>query len=311
MLYCKYKVAGGFIMRIIHFFNWRLNDIVPNLETVKKQGFDAIQLNPIQPLKEDGLKEWWMSYQPISFDVGNYFGSKEELEYLCYVCKELGILPFQDVVINHMGSSVNDNFEPHERVDEKLRSNPDYWRIKESVNNWNNRDEVIHNCINLPGLNVYNQDVEDMIVDFLNSLIDLGIEGFRFDAAKSIGLPSEGYRFWPNIIYRLKKYGLFLYGEVIFEENRNILDEYARYMHVLGNYDTSNPDSMVKFVESHDSFLSDDRMGYTKYTKDQDIIANYKSLVNYYNNTLFYVRPFNDTWKSEEIKAANFTRKIK
>ena len=252
-----------------------------------------------------------MSYQPISFDVGNYFGSKEELEYLCYVCKELGILPFQDVVINHMGSSVNDNFEPHERVDEKLRNNPDYWRIKKPVNNWNNRDEVIHNCINLPGLNVYNQDVEDMIVDFLNRLVDLGIEGFRFDAAKSIGLPSEGYRFWPNIIYRLKKYGLFLYGEVIFEENRNILDEYARYMHVLGNYDTSNPDSMVKFVESHDSFLSDDRMGYTKYTKDQDIIANYKSLVNYYNNTLFYVRPFNDTWKSEEIKAANFTRKIK
>ena len=181
----------------------------------------------------------------------------------------------------------------------------------ESLNNLNNIDEEIHNCFNLPGLNVYNQDVEDMIVDFLNSLIDLGIEGFRFDAAKSIGLPSEGYRFWPNIIYRLKKYGLFLYGEVIFEENRNILDEYARYMHVLGNYDTSNPDSMVKFVESHDSFLSDDRMGYTKYTKDQDIIANYKSLVNYYNNTLFYVRPFNDTWKSEEIKAANFTRKIK
>ena len=51
MLYCEYKVAGGFIMRIIHFFNWRLNDIVPNLETVKKQGFDAIQLNPIQPLR--------------------------------------------------------------------------------------------------------------------------------------------------------------------------------------------------------------------------------------------------------------------
>lgn len=298
-------------MRIIHFFNWRLNDIVPILETVKKQGFDAIQLNPLQPLKEDGLKEWWMSYQPISFNVGNYFGSKEELEYLCYVCKELGILPFQDVVINHMGASVNDDFEPHERVDEKLRNNPDYWRIKKSVNDWNNRDEVIHNCINLPGLNVYNQDVEDMIVDFLNRLVDLGIEGFRFDAAKSIGLPSEGYRFWPNIIYRLKKYGLFLYGEVIFEENRNILDEYARYMHVLGNYDTSNPDSMVKFVESHDSFLSDDRMGYTKYTKDQDVIANYKSLVNYYNNTLFYVRPFNDTWKSEEIKVANFTRKIK
>lgn len=292
-------------MRVLHFFNWQLTDIMPNLEKVKEQGFDAIQLNPIQPLKEDGLKEWWMSYQPISFDIGNYFGTKEELAYLCEVCKSLGILPIQDVVINHMGSSVDDDLTPHEKVDERLRNNPAYWRDKNKVYNWKDRNEVIHNCINLPGLNVYNQDVEDMIVEFLNKLIDLGIEGFRFDAAKSIGLPSEGYRFWPNLIYRLKKYGLFLYGEVIFEENKNIIDEYAQYMHVLGNYDGSNKDSMIKFIESHDSYLSDDSMGYTRNMSDDDIVSAYTSLVNYYANTLFYVRPFNDTWKREEIREAN------
>lgn len=297
-------------MRIIHFFNWRLDDIVPNLESVKRQGFDAVQLNPIQPLKEDGLKEWWMSYQPIALDIGNYFGSKEELEYLCHVCRELGLLPIQDVVINHTGSSLNDNFTPHEKVDERLRNNPDYWRPKKTVTDWNNRDEVIHNCINLPGLNVYNPDVEDMIVEFLNKLVDCGIEGFRFDAAKSIGLPSEGYRFWPNIIYRLKKYGLFLYGEVIFEEKKAILDEYAQYMHVLGNYDGSDPNSMVKFVESHDSYLSDDRLGYTRNMNDEDIIRAYSSLTGYYDNTLFYVRPWNDTWKRREIREANAKKRI-
>lgn len=297
-------------MRIIHFFNWRLDDIVPNLESVKSQGFDAVQLNPIQPLKEDGLKEWWMSYQPIALDIGNYFGSKEELEYLCHVCRELGLLPIQDVVINHMGSSIGDNFTPHERVDDRLRNNPDYWRPKKTVTDWNNRDEVIHNCINLPGLNVYNSDVEDMIVEFLNRLVDCGIEGFRFDAAKSIGLPSEGYRFWPNIIYRLKKYGLFLYGEVIFEENKAIIDEYAQYMHVLGNYDGTNPHSMIKFVESHDSFLSDDELGYTRKMNDEDIIRSYSSLTGYYDNTLFYVRPFDDTWKRREIKEANAKKRI-
>lgn len=297
-------------MRIIHFFNWRLDDIVPNLDDVKKQGFDAVQLNPIQPLKEDGLKEWWMSYQPIALDIGNYFGSKEELEYLCHVCRELGLLPIQDVVINHTGSSLNDNFTPHEKVDERLRNNPDYWRPKKTVTDWSNRDEVIHNCINLPGLNVYNPDVEDMIVEFLNKLVDCGIEGFRFDAAKSIGLPSEGYRFWPNIIYRLKKYGLFLYGEVIFEENKAILDEYAQYMHILGNYDGSDLNSMVKFVESHDSYLSDDRLGYTRNMNDEDIIRAYSSLTGYYDNTLFYVRPWNDIWKRREIKEANAKKRI-
>ena len=48
-------------MRIMQCFNWRLKDIIPNLEQIKEQGFDAIQINPIQRLKEDGLKEWWMS----------------------------------------------------------------------------------------------------------------------------------------------------------------------------------------------------------------------------------------------------------
>ena len=30
-------------MRILHCFNWKLIDIIPNLERIKDQGFDAIQ----------------------------------------------------------------------------------------------------------------------------------------------------------------------------------------------------------------------------------------------------------------------------
>ena len=69
-------------MRIVQCFNWRLIDIIPNLRLIKEQEFDAVQINPIQPLKEDGLKEWWMSYQPIAFKIGNFFGTKEELKLL-------------------------------------------------------------------------------------------------------------------------------------------------------------------------------------------------------------------------------------
>ena len=140
---------------------------------------------------------------------------------------------------------------------------------------------------------------------FLNELIDCGVTGFRFDAAKSIGLPSEGYRFWPNLIYRLKMYGLFLYGEVIFEENRNVIDEYCNYMNVLGNYDGSNPSKMVKFVESHDSYLSNDMLGYTRGIPSEEIVTSYQNLTRYYEHTLFYVRPWDDTWKSRRVKQAN------
>ena len=91
-------------MRILHCFNWKLIDIIPNLERIKDQGFDAIQINPIQPLKEDGVQEWWMSYQPISFKIGNYFGTKEDLKLLCGEASKYDIRIFADVVINHMGA---------------------------------------------------------------------------------------------------------------------------------------------------------------------------------------------------------------
>ena len=297
-------------MRILHCFNWKLNDIISILSKVKEQGFDAIQINPIQPLKEDGLKEWWMSYQPIDFEIGNYFGTKEDLKLLCDEASKYDIKIFADVVINHMGSSIDDNFKPHPRVNSRLQKS-EYWRNKVKVKDWKNRQDVIHNCIDLPGLNVYHKDVEDMIVIFLNELIDCGVMGFRFDAAKSIGLPSEGYRFWPNIIYRLDKYGLFLYGEVIFEEDIKIRDEYAMYMHVLGNYDCSNKDQMVKYIESHDTFLSEDALGYSKNWPSKLVVDEYCNLVKYYENTLFYIRPFDDSWQSQKIKESHKKEKIK
>lgn len=297
-------------MRILHCFNWKLNDIVSILSKVKEQGFDAIQINPIQPLKEDGLKEWWMSYQPIGFSIGNYFGTEEDLISLCQEAQKYDIKIFADVVINHMGSAVNDNFSPHPKVDERLKK-PEYWKNKIKVKDWKNRQDVIHNCIDLPGLNVYHKDIEDIIVSFLNKLIDCGISGFRFDAAKSIGLPSEGYRFWPNIIYRLNKYGMFLYGEVIFEEDIKIRDEYATYMHILGNYDCTDPNQMVKYIESHDTFLSEDLLGYSKNWSSDFIVNEYCNLVKYYQNTLFYIRPFDDSWQDEKIKKIQSKEKSK
>ena len=66
-------------MRILHLFNWPLRDINYHLDKIASQNFNAIQINPIQPLKEDGYKEWWMSYQPCAFKIGNIYGSEKYL----------------------------------------------------------------------------------------------------------------------------------------------------------------------------------------------------------------------------------------
>lgn len=99
-------------MRIISCFNWKLEDIAKNYKLIHEQGFDAVQINPIQPLKEDGIKEWWMSYQPVDFKIGNVFGTKEDLINLCRKCNEIGLRVYADAVINHMGADLRTILNP-------------------------------------------------------------------------------------------------------------------------------------------------------------------------------------------------------
>ena len=288
-------------MRVLHLFNWRLEDVEKELEKISEQGFDAIQINPIQPLKEDGVRQWWMSYQPIGFSIGNYFGSKDDLTKLCYEAEKYNIKIIADVVCNHMAAKNDDALHPHEKVDPKIRDRSDFWKEAKNVENWKDRYQVTHYCMGLPGLNVAQHKLQDIIIDFLNELIDCGVSGFRFDAAKSIGLPEEGYDFWPRVIYCLKKYGLIVYGEVIFSE-KELIDKYCQYIGVLTNCDGSNRDRIVSFVESHDSNLD---FGYTKNIDSRQIARDYRNLANYYDNTLFYARPFDDTWKTDIVRQAN------
>lgn len=152
-----------------------------------------------------------------------------------------------------------------------------------------------------------NFKLQDIIINFLNSLIDCGVEGFRFDAGKHIKLPKEGSEFWVRVLNSLKKNNLFNYAEIIFEDKEIIL-EYSKYIKVLTENKEINSDKIVSFIESHDSYLE---FGYTRELSDIDIINGYEGLCEAYENTLFYARPFNNTWKSEEIKRINKREKIK
>lgn len=294
-------------MRILHLLNWPLKDISYSLDKVASQKFDAIQINPLQPLKEDGYREWWMSYQPCGFQIGNVYGSKDDLLNLCEEASRYNIKIISDVVCNHMAESSNGYLEPHDKVDVVLKSNPDFWKERKNVENWNDRNEVISRCMGLPSLNLANHDLQDIIISFLNELIDCGVMGFRFDAAKSIALPEEGNDFWPRVIYCLKKYGIFLYGEVIFAD-KGLIDKYSKYMSVLTNGTGSDINKLVGYVENHDTYLSDGTLGYTKKMPSLEIAKQYAHINQFYPNTLFYARPYDDIWKDDLIRRANLVQ---
>ncbi len=288
-------------MRIIHMFNWQLVDIESELINIKDQGFDAVQINPIQPLKEDNYNLWWLSYQPCAFAIGNIYGTKEELISLCSLANKIGINIIADVICNHTASAVDNTLFPHEKVDAKLRTNRAFWKEKRNINNWNNRLEVINYCMHLPGLNPNNHELQDIIIKFLDDLLDCGVCGFRFDAAKNIALPEEGCDFWPRVLKKLKDLDIFTYGEIIFESHE-LIKEYGKYFKVLTESRINDKNSCVVFVESHDTYFE---FKNTAQMTSDEVTHEYRDLCHEFPHTLYYARPYDLEWRSEKIKEAN------
>ena len=287
-------------MRILHLFKWRINDIINELDNIKEQGFNAIQISPIQPSKDNSLDSpWWMDYQPIAFKIGNKYGSKEDLINLCYSANNIGISIIVDVVCNHVASCDSGEIIPHDLVDNSLKNNKDFWKSYNKILDWENRYEVINYSMGLPSLNLSNHDLQDIIISFLNELINCGVRGFRFDAAKNIALPSEGNDFWIRVLNSLNfKDDLFNYCEVIFS-SKELIDEYSKYLNVLTDCFSSNIEKTVSYVDSHDLQLE---FNVTSSLNDDIIIEQYKNLTKHYPHTLWYARPYNDTWKRSIIK---------
>ena len=84
-------------MRVLSLFDCNLSDIKSKLREIKSQGFDAVQISPLQNTKDDNSKEWWMLYQPINFNLGNRLGSEEDLYELCNEANKNGLLIIADI----------------------------------------------------------------------------------------------------------------------------------------------------------------------------------------------------------------------
>ncbi len=303
-------------MRILQCLNWDIKDIEKQLDEIAEQGFDTIQIGPVQPLKEDTKDNWWLQYQPCGFSIGNQYGTKEDLRNLCQRAMIYNIKVVVDVVFTHMAEGKK-AMEPHERVDKSLVNNKYIWREKKSLlspADYDDRYRVTHHCAgNLPGLNMYNWDLQDKVGDFLNELMECGVSGFRVDSGKSIPLPtdefddkslpdSRGCDFFPRIWDKIKDKEPILYIEVL-NVSSNLLKDYSKYGFVLTEmaYDDVDQDKIVAFAESHDQYFNW-RHNVISPISDGEITRNYAVKVKFYDNTLYYARPFSNEWKSQEIK---------
>ena len=282
-------------MKILHLFQWRINDIIPELKTIKDQGFDAIQISPIQGTKDSGM-EWWKLYQPINLKIGNeQIGSKKDLINLIQEARKYNLKIIVDIVLRHVAGDEIYPLKPHRNVDPELLQ---YLAEPiEAVNIDNDRWQCTRRCTGMPMLDYDNVKLRKLYRRFLDELVFIGVDGFRLDQLKHYALPEEGGK----ALELFSRYNM--YGEAI-NCSKELLNKYSKYMKVLTEGRPSDITKLVAKFESHDDYLD---LGLTKRMTDEMRLIEWDIIVNHLQgcDCLYYARPFETLWKSEEIRKIN------
>jgi alpha-amylase len=176
---------------IVHLFEWKWLDIAQECERfLSPKGFAGVQISPPTENVIITNRPWWERYQPVSFMLETRSGGKKDFIEMTRRCNAVGIRIYPDIIINHMsgatgigtGGSIADARTLHYSA---VPFGPADFNPDCSINSYQDKYQV-RNCrlVGLPDLNQSRPWVRKKIVDMLNYLIDLGVAGFRIDAAK-------------------------------------------------------------------------------------------------------------------------------
>ncbi len=350
------KIQGS---AVLHCFNWSYNSIKANLQSIKDAGYTAVQTSPVQPPKDYNSSwtgqssQWWKLYQPISISIANgnsWLGTKSQLKSLCDAAENMGMKVIVDIVANHMANVTdtggNQMSNISSQVDSNLRSNSDYWHINGYwANDDNNRYTMTLGSIGMPDLNTGNSYIQESYKNLLIDCINQGVDGFRFDAAKHIELPTDSgnsSQFWPTVIngsQNSTSNDIYYYGEILNVCSTDI-SNYTRYMSITDNYSSDSAlvfanngnaaglaasnystgaaaNKAVLWAESHDTYMGDAGsagINNTSGISDDTIIKTWAMVGSRADATsLFLARPASTmgspssdtTWKSKAVTEVN------
>jgi alpha-amylase len=157
-----------------------------------EKGFGGVQLSPIQESKREDSHSWYLRYQPISYKIISRSGNLEEFLNMTKICQENRIRIYVDVVLNQMAEGEGEIFGyGGSTADPSQLSYPEVPYLPADFNefclilNATNPFEI-RNCrlAGLPDLNQAKENVKAKVVEFMNTLIDYGVAGFRVDAVR-------------------------------------------------------------------------------------------------------------------------------
>ena len=324
---------------ILHAWCWSFNTIKENMKDIAAAGFTTVQTSPANECKDtysnmklmgndevngtDGC--WWWQYQPTDWKIGNYqLGTRDDFKAMCAEADKYGIKVIVDVIPNHTTPDlpkVSDNLYNAVGGKDNLYHANGFKKITQ----WGNRYECTTGEMGgLPDVNTENPDFQAYFLKYLNDLIACGADGFRYDTAKHIGVPSDPLdakstrnNFWPVVTgeesakgVTLSDKNVFTYGEVL--QGDNVPEsEYAKYMRMtassygetlrgavtgnsfdvntISNWRHASPGRLVTWVESHDTYCN---AGVSSRMTDEQLRLAWAVIAARKDGTpLFYSRP--------------------
>lgn len=302
---------------ILHCWNWPVSTIRTNLQEIADSGYTAIQTSPINGIVGSGnntsdntVTNWYQFYQPTNYSIGNKICTESEFKTLCTEAHELGLKVIVDVALNHTTDQTS-----------YVSGITQDYHNQGGISNWDDRwQQTQKDITGMPDLNTNNTTLQSQAKALLQNIIADGADGFRFDAAKHIELPSGDEisgcptsDYWPTVLNGLGD--KFSYGEVLAGQNCP-LTGYANYMNVTGSAysDTVRSniqnnvlsaddltdykaglggDNLVCWVESHDNYV-DGNYGMPKY----QVTRAWAALTAQGLNTLYLARPYGSSTSS-------------
>ena len=248
---------------ILHCWNWPVSVIRSKLYQIAEAGYTAIQTSPINGIVGSGnntadntVTNWYQFYQPTNYNIGNKICTEAEFKTLCTEAHELGLKVIVDVALNHTSDQTGS-------VDSALKN----YHGHGEISNWDDRwQQTQMNITGMPDLNTNNTTIQSKARTMLQKILSDGADGFRFDAAKHIELPSGDEingcptsDYWPNVLNNLSG-DKFSYGEVLAGQNCPLYS-YSKYMNVTGSAYSDAVRNNIQNNELKASDLSDYKAG--------------------------------------------------
>ncbi|KQW43536.1 alpha-amylase Aml [Pelomonas sp. Root662] len=213
----------------VQMFQWSWPDIATECtQWLGPKGVGGVQISPPHASKVAG--GWWGVYQPVNYtNLTSRMGTPSQLQAMINACHAAGVRVYADIVVNQMadgsGTATDGSTWNANTLSYPFFSANDFHancNIQDSDYNSPAGRWAVQNCRlgGLPDLATENPYVQGQIVNYLKSLLAMGVDGFRIDASKH--MPASA---WTSIMNAVKAtYPTTLQGEPIWVTQEIIND---------------------------------------------------------------------------------------